>query len=746
VGKERDVLPLFADTIELETTYDLRSGAGGQPGGRVRIVLTPISQSIRHQVQRDEISGAFVAANVGPPRPIDSLGLPVPINGLRMAMSERYRLYQVSYPLGQTADNLQSFARKQIFRDSLYLFNVLVAFEWVPSCETLNQLLVGARAASDFLFEATDGQMAVGQITIGGRPFMPAADIQIMASSRFHPRSWTNALNDERKFSPVRLGRGLWSKNRSSVIPWDAPEGYRTIIHEWGHYALNLLDEYLSSLKVQAEEGSFRLRAPEEGEAAAENTFQLFVPGISLPVESIMASLEGTSKIVPSSLTERKKLERSYPGVIVFDPPTPGPSELPLSLPSLYQAMNIDDLSGDEVWIDPDPLTEAVGVDHCWLYLLRFDNDDNLIHVIAQGSLDARAFPSDANGGSPSDRLVYDDQECRLLGAQAGAQHRDRLVAIGYTRDGVTTRNGLLEIGQVDAQTGRRSATIADISPAAIVADPPLVVVRPKEGEAAWNPFTLDVQINEPVEGVKAWLAEPGRSARLLVGDGPRWTSPPAQQNPRRELDGVIVLRLGKEAPFQYWIADYSHGGGPPTNGQSPQGVPITAGSSEGNALIFFPKTKYKPFNEDPGVKVVTTRNFGNFPGVVEADKARSYVFSVAANRSVIPDPAEYKVEDQEQEASQEHSEPTLVLFFDRDAIPGESQGAGDETLLIHRWNGDRTAGPVGWTRLPTFVPPGRFYAATPLTDKTAPRLVSKARPADGWIEYYQLRLGKPEE
>jgi hypothetical protein len=50
----------------------------------------------------------------------------------------------------------------------LCLFNVLVALEWLPDQATMRQLEWAFRRASDFLYDATDGGMAFGQVVFGG--------------------------------------------------------------------------------------------------------------------------------------------------------------------------------------------------------------------------------------------------------------------------------------------------------------------------------------------------------------------------------------------------------------------------------------------------------------------------------------------------------------------------------------------------------------------------------------------------
>lgn len=102
-------------------------------------------------------------------KPLGRLELePVPGDPFGPALDWAYRCYQVLSPAGGAT-----------FRSHLYLFNVLVALEWEPSAAEFEQLQIGFRRASDFLFDATDGWMAFGQVVFGGPELMDGADIQM---------------------------------------------------------------------------------------------------------------------------------------------------------------------------------------------------------------------------------------------------------------------------------------------------------------------------------------------------------------------------------------------------------------------------------------------------------------------------------------------------------------------------------------------------------------------------------------
>jgi len=134
----------------------------------------------------------------------------------------------------------------------LVLFNLVAVVEWDATTEYLADLDAAFRQASAYLFDLTDGQMAIGWVTIvdnarerdnptGGRAaWWGDADI------RFSPNNRVYAKHLSALVSPTRLGVELgpfWSYT-GVVGNWSEPDGYRTLIHELGHYALGLYDEY----------------------------------------------------------------------------------------------------------------------------------------------------------------------------------------------------------------------------------------------------------------------------------------------------------------------------------------------------------------------------------------------------------------------------------------------------------------------------------------------------------------------
>ncbi len=638
------------------------------------------------------------------------------------ALGERVGRYQVALRprrggKQQQVTLLQRGSGRSLFRAQIYLFHVLVAIEWQPSEQTLHQIAAGFRAAADFLFDATDGQMTFGQVTIGGADLMPIADFQILASTRLHPRSWVDGFNTAHKYTPIRVGRGLWNKQQRSIIGWEHADAYHTLIHEWSHYALNLVDEYLNNEQ-------FVVTPPVDGHrllpvdaADQETAVRVVTPRVSLPVESIMARLDGPSELVPEqwrgwdpAYTIAQRIGKHYPGVSFVGPEDPGPSGVPAHLPRVFCTEAITTETAEERLIAVDPLhAEGLGLAHCWAYLLRGDPPTR---IVPQGTFDQRAWTTPGAQGAHGLGFT-------LLGYQPG----DTLLVIGDQRtpDGgqrLAVRRIVPAPATGDAAAGRQGAWLAydatdDVTPATA----PLVTVIPvgniQENVGVGPSYQVQVRVHGGAQPDGLWLAQMGGIAapqplvlHAHASIAACWESDVVDVT---TLDGQILLHwsTGSRVGGTAWlVADYSQGGGPKSHVHAPQS-PVSAGSSEGNLMLFFHDAGATRDLSD--LRVVTTRNYAGAPGA-----ARSYLFGLAASG---PIPVQL--------------DPTLVLYYDRDAI-----SSGGELLIC------RSNAAVSWEPAPTFQQPGTYLAAWPLRLGAADaggQILS-----DGAVEYVQLRLVHP--
>lgn len=154
-------------------------------------------------------------------------------------------------------------------RNPLVLFNLVVSVEWdaydladanpsIPIDTFLEKLSRGIQSASNFLYDATDGQFAFGQVTVydGGRHW-DDADLQILASNRVRPSATVGGISATKDFTYTstteqitvfhpgyfRMGRA-WNRFGGLEGALDQPDAFRTLVHEFAHYGLYLYDEY----------------------------------------------------------------------------------------------------------------------------------------------------------------------------------------------------------------------------------------------------------------------------------------------------------------------------------------------------------------------------------------------------------------------------------------------------------------------------------------------------------------------
>lgn len=591
----------------------------------------------------------------------------------------------------------------------LYLFNVIVALEWHPGPRYLQQLRWAFRRASDFLYDVTDGFMAFGQVVFGGPEIMNCADIQIMASNRLLPRSWVSGMHEPAKYMPIRAGRGIWHKNNRVSISWEEPEAYRTLIHEWAHYALELRDEYLELRQV----------APATPAGSGDvlidmqDTKKIVVPQISMISQSIMATIEGTSELVPrgsgdnaarrASVWEYLASRNHFPSDKPHEP-LDGPGQLPLPLPrtrclgvleALAAAATPTKRNGatfhasDGLWFRPP---DSIQPEHCWVYALRGPRNDPT-GLIAQGTLDARATVDGF----------------RLLGVEPG----DSVVLIGQNSRGAqiiltNTIHGAERDRPLDDDAWQPATPdifpLIDIIPTPLDDERPLTSVR----------VCVTTRGGPPPDSALVFaLGDPMRrfEAKLRNAYGETWMSEPLDLP---TLDGHALLRWGDKLV----ISAFSQGGGPNTN--TPVGPPpISAGSSEGNLMLFFGDEEFAR-NPDAfadkkydRVRVVTTLIHGMTETLPGAAQARSYTFSLAGTKNL---PAELN--------------PTLVMHFDT------SGTRADGDLLVYRQTDQHT-----WIRLSTYCRPGSSFVAVALRDEDAGGALLASDSPTSCVERYRLYL-----
>jgi hypothetical protein len=127
---------------------------------------------------------------------------------------------------------------------SYFALHLKVAFNWSASENYIKSFISGMRNASKFLFGATDGYMLIGTITLyndvnTGNPLWDNADVQVRSgNSNSASGGWLGITNNNEH---VNLHQTYNNKQPTHQYYW------KTIVHELGHYALGMFDEYYPS-------------------------------------------------------------------------------------------------------------------------------------------------------------------------------------------------------------------------------------------------------------------------------------------------------------------------------------------------------------------------------------------------------------------------------------------------------------------------------------------------------------------
>ncbi len=126
----------------------------------------------------------------------------------------------------------------------LILFNIVVSVEWDATKAYLMMLEDAFGQASDYLYDITDGQMAFGQVNIYDQAeHWAEADFQFSTKNIVRPYAFVGGITSEDEAHTIRVGR-FWDGGSGNNGNWNEPHGYRTLVHEFAHYALYLYDEY----------------------------------------------------------------------------------------------------------------------------------------------------------------------------------------------------------------------------------------------------------------------------------------------------------------------------------------------------------------------------------------------------------------------------------------------------------------------------------------------------------------------
>ena len=156
---------------------------------------------------------------------------------------------------------LDGFAEQEVvLNHAEYRYSLLVSVEWNAETAYLEGVQEGFRVASNYLYDVSDGQMRFDTIMLfDDNAFQAEADVRILATNMHHPDAMPNGIfqpgfcGDWHCGYPMSLPRKWYGgpeMDRDSTyhqhpLSTLVSDDYRTIVHEFGHYALAFYDEYL---------------------------------------------------------------------------------------------------------------------------------------------------------------------------------------------------------------------------------------------------------------------------------------------------------------------------------------------------------------------------------------------------------------------------------------------------------------------------------------------------------------------
>lgn len=318
-------------------------------------------------------------------------------------------------------------SRAGVAAPALQTFDLTVSLEWDPGkqdvpaaqlpallntagCSTearatyLADLQAGLVDASRYLHTFSRGRFALGTITIDTEGALwSSADLRILADSSYRPtaevggivatptRNSSAVTGVSVTFYPgaITLGR-QWDGRGARCGGWSQPEAWRTLGHEWGHYALFLFDEYYQQFTLREQyctTSGLRLldrrraeRAPAATDSSANSVMAYHYTTDRLWESGSSTGCESTPQQRINGTNDWETIRRFYPSIgspeVLLSGSPPDPTfVLPSVSPSEYTAAAIK----------AEGFATARGVARA--YLVRGVGSAQPTRIIGQGEL-----------------------------------------------------------------------------------------------------------------------------------------------------------------------------------------------------------------------------------------------------------------------------------------------------------------------------------------------------------------------
>jgi hypothetical protein len=645
-------------------------------GTQVRVLseTAPISNALVYRLPADQLAGgAPYADNSGAPFRTDSQGYlqgrgQIDIGDRLLAMTPVYTdpfgNYTVYHTSGEpTQDGLAAFTVTEpgvqvltvTAEHPLILFNVDLSLEWDASSDPtyLDQLTFDLRKASRHLYDFTDGQAALGHVTVHQNgDHWASSHVFVQATNRLRPlaaqggivvTSTVDPQHDDITYEVGQVHMGAtWNRygDPGQTTGGDWP---LALAHELSHYALFLDDVYLGL----NEEGLLIPQDTCTGSAmgdmyAPDNTEFIHDP------DHWQTSCADTLANRTLERTEWETIRLWYPWLITPTAANPGPSLMPFDLTTVEVR---DPVTPTAALVDPtfyiDYEGSAVSSSEARAFVLRDEGGDTgaegYERVIDLGSPIGGQNRVLARGAQPGDRLCVFDQPRQQYGCeviQSGDERltleRDEAWAPVLRLTPVTSRTFIVQVSNLPSLPLR-----ARLYPAQM-----------KGSEA----ITL-TQSNGVYSGMlrHIWTDDPAMRGHVQV-----WVDETATEtDPRRET--IVAYTMGGDpGPFSRGHGPFSRGHGPFSRGGS---APLT---SPGGQMIFFTKN---PIIFEEG-DLYTIQSMAGSPPLPEGKTAIGPAYSLVASPNV----------------TRVITGSISFQYLTRDVLVEQ---ADEDELGIHFWNGD---------------------------------------------------------
>ncbi|MBU0490223.1 MAG: DUF11 domain-containing protein [Chloroflexi bacterium] len=525
--------PPIVDMGAYEAQLRLRvrvTRAGGAPAAGARVYHLPTGQII----------GAEPLGGVGSPLLTNAQGdLQAPGafqvgDGLLAAWpitaTESYTVYYTSGAPTPTGLDWQAITDTEIIQHlvvspdyPLVLFDLTVSLEWDARYDQpfLEQLRFDLQRTSEFLYDWTNGQAALGQVTIyHDREHWLDAHVRVYASNRMRPNASqggivtaviTDPLTSTITYQPgqVRMG-AVWNRygDSDSSLGEDWP---RTLAHELGHYAFFLDDDYLgldaTGLLVPVSTCTGTVMTDPYRSDDSE-----FHPGANW--------LPGCQDTLANRATGRS----DWATIVTFypwldeSPANPGPSGLPLVLPQIQVV---------------EPITPSTTLPVPMFYLMQDGH-----HVQPGGNARAVLFHGDwltdlgrpvidhveARGAQPGDRLCVYEPAAGRLGCETITPGDDQLTLVALP----------------DWQP---EILVSPVTSCTMV----ITVTNVPPGLPLWGRL---FSVNDPAPPAQALVEVAGQYTRVFT-----FTEP--------TVEGYVHIWVDESEPRREMVTDFALGGSP---------------------------------------------------------------------------------------------------------------------------------------------------------------------------------------